>query len=118
MKLFKDKVAVITGAANGIGRELAFEAASRGMKVVIADIDVKNLENVKVELENKGADVLSLVIDVTEYEQVEKLANETINKYKQVDLLINNAGVVVAGKIWETPLNDIHYIISYIIEYR
>ncbi|EQB89011.1 short-subunit dehydrogenase [Clostridium punense] len=112
MKDFKNKVAVVTGAANGIGRELAREAALRGMKVVIADIDVENLNKVKVELEEKGTEVLSLVIDVTEYDQVEKLAKETIERFGEVHLLFNNAGVVVPGKIWELPLKDIDYIME------
>lgn len=112
MKDFKNKVAVVTGAANGIGKELAKDAALRGMKVVIADIDSQNLDKVKVELEELGAEVLSLIIDVTEYEQVEKLAKETIEKFGAVDLLFNNAGVVVPGKIWELPLKDIDYIME------
>jgi short-subunit dehydrogenase len=112
MKDFKNKVAVITGAANGIGKELAKDAALRGMKVVIADIDSENLDKVKVELEKLGAEVLSLIIDVTEYEQVEKLAKETIEKFGAVDLLFNNAGVVVPGKIWELPLKDVDYIMQ------
>ncbi|WP_461207800.1 SDR family NAD(P)-dependent oxidoreductase [Clostridium sp. DL1XJH146] len=112
MKDFKNKVAVITGAANGIGKTLSEEAASKGMKLVLADIDEENLLKVKEDLISKGTEVLALVIDVTKYEEVEKLANETIKTFGQVDLLFNNAGVVVPGKIWEIPTKEIDYIMK------
>lgn len=112
MKDFKNKVAVITGAANGIGKILAKEAAIKGMKLVLADIDTKNLEIIKDELEKEDIEVLALTVDVTKYEEVERLAKDTINRFGQVDLLFNNAGVVVPGKVWEIPLKDIDYIMK------
>lgn len=110
MKKFENKVAVITGAANGIGRALAKEAAMRKMKLVITDIDELNLQKLTNELTNEGAEVLSLISDATEYEQMLHVANETLKHFGHVDLLINNAGVVVEGKIWEIPINDMDYI--------
>jgi len=112
MKTFNNKVAVITGAANGIGKALAIEAVSRGMKVVITDIDSKNLENVKNELLEAKGQVIALVSDATEYSQMEEVAAKTIEEFGQVDLLINNAGVVVEGKIWELPIKDMDYIMQ------
>jgi short-subunit dehydrogenase len=112
MKDFKNKVAVITGAANGIGKILSEEAAAKGMKLVLADIDEENLLKVKDDLISKGAEVLALKIDVTKYEEVEKLAQETIKTFGQVDLLFNNAGVVVPGKVWEIPAKEIDYIMK------
>ncbi len=112
MKDFENKVAVITGAANGIGKTLSEEAASRGMKLVLADIDEENLLKVKEDLISKGTEVLALKIDVTKYEEVEKLAKEAIKTFGQVDLLFNNAGVVVPGKVWNIPVKDIDYIMK------
>lgn len=112
MKTFTEKVAVITGGANGIGKALAIEAITRGMKVVITDIDKENLAKTETKLKDMGGQVLALVSDATEYDQVEKVAQETIRRFGQVDLLINNAGVVVSGKVWELPIKDMDYIIQ------
>ena len=112
MKEFKNKVAVITGAANGIGKALAIEAALREMKVVITDIDRENLALVEKELNDMGADVLALISDATEYDAVEQVAQDTLKRFGQVDLLVNNAGVVVEGKVWEIPTQDMDYIVD------
>lgn len=112
MKEFKGKVAVVTGGANGIGHALAQEAVKRGMKVVIADIDKKGLDRVESEFKDLNADFMTVYMDVTEYNDMEMLAKKTIDKYGQVDILFNNAGVVVPGSIWKLPLNDIDYIMQ------
>lgn len=112
MKDFSGKVAVITGAGNGFGVEFAKECATREMKVVIADInkeDLKTTENLLAEI---GAEVISVPTDVSIYEEVENLVNKTIEQYGSVDLLFNNAGVVVPGPIWELPVNDWDWIMS------
>ncbi|SHH47561.1 SDR family NAD(P)-dependent oxidoreductase [Sporanaerobacter acetigenes] len=111
MKEFKGKVAVVTGGANGIGHALAQEAAKREMKVVIADIDKEGLDRVESEFKGLNADFMTVYMDVTEYSDMEMLAKKTIDKYGQVDILFNNAGVSVMGAIWELPINDIDYII-------
>ncbi len=111
MKEFKDKVAVITGGANGIGLAIAEEAIKRGMKVVIGDIHKEGLERVEKNFKEKNADFITVYMDVTEFEDMKMLAKKTIEKYGQVDLFFNNAGVVVPGDIWNIPLNDINYII-------
>jgi len=110
MKEFKDKVAVITGGANGIGLAVAEEATRRGMKVVIGDIHKEGLEKAEEKLRNMGADFLSIYMDVTEYEDMEMLAEKTLDKYGKVDIFFNNAGVVVPGPIWELPLKEVDYI--------
>ena len=112
MKEFKGKVAVITGAANGFGQEFAKEAAQRQMKLVICDIDKEGLKRTSEILDQMKADYLALEMDVTIYENVLLLAEKTMASYGQVDLLFNNAGVVVAGPLWETPVKDMDYIIQ------
>ncbi len=112
MKEFKGKVAVITGGANGIGLALAEESIKRGMKVVIADICKDGLEEADRRFKDMDADYITLYADVTKYEEMEMIAEKTLEKYGQVDLLFNNAGVVIPGSIYNLPLNDIDYIMQ------
>lgn len=94
MQEFDGKIAVVTGAASGIGKSLAFRALREGMKVVIADIEVEPLNQVKKELEKEGASILSVVTDVSNNEEVKALAEKTIKKFGAVHLFFNNAGLV------------------------
>ncbi|WP_425446453.1 SDR family NAD(P)-dependent oxidoreductase [Dethiothermospora halolimnae] len=112
MKDFKGKVAVITGAANGFGFEYAKECANREMKIVMSDIDKNDLENATKKIKEMGAEVISVVTDVSKYEDVKALADKTLDEFDSVDLLFNNAGVVAAGPAWELPLNDWDWIIG------
>lgn len=112
MKDFAGKVAVITGAGNGFGVEYAKECAARGMKVVIADIDHQDLLRTKDIIANMGAEVMAIVTDVTIFEEVERLAQKTVETFGSVDLLFNNAGVVVPGAVWEIPVQDWEWIMS------
>src|SRR6056297_2215593 len=107
MKEFKNKVSVITGAANGIGLELSKESARRGMKVVMADIAEDDLEKAYNEVKEITPEVIKIVMDCTIYEDMEKLAQQTLDEFGQVDVFFNNAGVVVPGPIWELPNVDI-----------
>ncbi|MDR2297095.1 MAG: SDR family NAD(P)-dependent oxidoreductase [Comamonas sp.] len=92
------KVAVITGAASGIGAGLARQAAALGMKVVLADRDQEKLDAVADEL---GKQALSVVTDVTSQDSLNALADKAYATFGQVDLLFNNAGVLSTGNCWE-----------------
>ncbi|WP_218243331.1 SDR family oxidoreductase [Comamonas fluminis] len=92
------KVAVITGAASGIGAGLAKQAVARGMKVVLADRDQAGLEKVAAEL---GEQALAVVTDVTSQASLDALADKAYAAFGQVDLLFNNAGVLTTGNSWE-----------------
>lgn len=96
-------VAVITGAASGIGAGLAREAARRGMDVVLADRDAAALEAVATEI---GGKTVAQVCDVTSLEDVQSLAEETFRAFGQVDLLFNNAGILRTGLTWEIDPDD------------
>ena len=108
MKDVKDKVAVITGAASGIGRGMAESFVEAGMKVVLSDVDRHALEVTAKMLKDAGADVHAVVTDVSKPEQVETLSKETLKKYGAVHVLCNNAGIAVpagiqAGRVpWTT----------------
>lgn len=91
-------VAVVTGAASGIGAGLAREAARRGMHVVLADRDGDGLAAVAGEI---GDAALTVRTDVADEESVERLAERAYAAFGRVDLLFNNAGVLSTGRIWE-----------------
>lgn len=104
MKEFKDKVAVITGGAGGIGLGIARRCAREGMRVVIADVEESALGRAEEELKSMGGTVSAVVTDVAKADQVEALAKKTVENYGAVHLLCNNAGVAADGTIWECSL--------------
>ncbi|MCU1765991.1 NAD(P)-dependent dehydrogenase (short-subunit alcohol dehydrogenase family) [Pseudomonas protegens] len=95
------QVAVITGAASGIGRGLAEEAARRGMRLVLADLDAPGLARVCDALRANATEVVSRVTDVGQLAQVEALRDCAVESFGGVDLLFNNAGVMQTGYSWE-----------------
>lgn len=105
MKDLKGKVAVITGAASGFGREFAILCAGEGMKLVLADIDERNLPGT-VALLPPGSETLSVKCDVSKAESVKALADATYARFGAAHLLFNNAGVAPAGPTWSATLAD------------
>ncbi len=112
MKEFKEKVAVITGAASGIGRGLARRAAKEGMKIVLADIERKFLDKTEEELKKSGIDVISVITDVSKSKDIENLARLTIDTFGEIHLLCNNAGVGMGGFLWDCTLTDWKWVIG------
>lgn len=112
MKNFKDKVAVITGGASGLGREFAITAHKLGMKLVLADVQQDMLDRTREELEAQGATVLAMICDVRKGEQVQALADATMAKFGAVHLLFNNAGVGSGGLIWENSEADWEWVLG------
>lgn len=106
MKDFKDKVAVITGAGSGIGLSLAERCAVEGMKVVLADIDERFLKRANRRMEKLGATYLIIKTDVSKLEDMEVLAEKTLENFGAVHLLFNNAGVSNTKFFWNYTLND------------
>jgi NAD(P)-dependent dehydrogenase (short-subunit alcohol dehydrogenase family) len=112
MKDFKDKVAVITGAASGIGYGLAECAAKEGMKVVLADIEEDALVKAERDIRVLGADTLAVKTDVSKADDVKALADKTIDTFGAVHLLFNNAGVTRIQAIWKSTLADWQWILG------
>jgi NAD(P)-dependent dehydrogenase (short-subunit alcohol dehydrogenase family) len=109
---FKDRVAVVTGGAGGIGSAMARAFAARGAKIVLADLDEKSLAGVTRDFEKSGAQVLGVPTDVSKPESVEALAEATLRKFGAVHLVCNNAGIATFGPIatstrkdWEFTMN-------------
>lgn len=109
---FSGRVAVITGAAGGIGLALAHEAVRRGMRVVIADIRQDALDAAARELTAAGGEVLAVRTDVTKAAAIEALAEAAVARFGKVNLLINNAGTFVAGLAWDTPAEQYDWVID------
>jgi NAD(P)-dependent dehydrogenase (short-subunit alcohol dehydrogenase family) len=93
MDVLTDRVAVVTGAASGIGFGIAERFAAEGMKVVLADVEADALEAAVAALRDRGAEAIGVRTDVTRPDDIEALAARTIAAYGQVNVLCNNAGV-------------------------
>lgn len=106
------EVAVITGAAGGLGSAFAEVAASIGMRVVLADVDSAGLDAVAQRVAAAGGVATAVVTDVRDFEAVENLAARTFEEHERVGLLINNAGVEHVGLVWEVPPEAWHRLID------
>ena len=112
MQNFQDKVAVITGAAAGIGKGIAERCAQEGMKVVISGINLENLLPLEAQLKADGVDVLSVQADVSVRGDVQHLADAAYETFGSVHLLVNNAGVGAGPTIWESTWQDWEWVIN------
>jgi len=113
MKDLQDKVAVVTGAASGIGRAMAERFAAERMKVVLADIEEKALAEAEREMKASGAAVIAVRTDVSKAADVEALAQRTIESFGAVHVVCNNAGVGPAkGAIWELTEADWRWVLG------
>jgi len=113
MKDVQGRVAVVTGAASGIGRGMCEAFVQAGMRVVLADVEQKALELTTQTLRAGGADVHGVVTDVSKPEQVEALANETLRHFGAVHVVCNNAGVASeATPSWRSTLDDWNWVLG------
>lgn len=106
------KVAVVTGAASGIGFGLAQRFVAEGMNVVLADVEASALDDAAAALRDAGGRVHAVVTDITDAGQVRALATETDEVFGAVHVLCNNAGVGVGGTIAEMTLDDWKWVID------
>jgi len=108
----KNKVVFITGAAGGIGFEIAKQFAKDGAIVVISDLDSKKLENAESTLRNQNLKILGIGCDVTNENQIKTALNETYKRYGRIDILINNAGLQYVSPIEEFPTDKFELLIK------
>ena len=103
---------VVTGAASGLGRALAFELASRSAKLLLADVDEAGLAETARGVEQRGATVKTTRVDVAKLDDMRRLHAEAIDWLGDVDLLVNNAGVAAGGAVGDVPLEDWAWIVG------
>lgn len=112
MKEFKDKVAVVTGGASGLGLAMARRFAAEGMKLVLADIEEEGLRRVELEFRKAGVPVMGIWTDVSRPQDIERLAEKTLATFGAVHLLCNNAGVAPGGAVWENTVADWEWVLG------
>lgn len=103
----KDKVAIITGAAHGIGKAYARRFAEEGAHVVIADIDGAAGEATALAITDSGGSAWARTTDVRHFANVESLMEETLEKYGRIDVLLNNAAIYVTQNLWKGPVEEL-----------
>jgi NAD(P)-dependent dehydrogenase (short-subunit alcohol dehydrogenase family) len=106
MGYFTDKVCVVTGGASGIGEAMVRELAKEGAQIVVADINELAAKRVAESLRAKGIDAVSKRVDVTQRTQVDSLIDEVVSQYGRIDVMVNNAGVVVVSEMEDTLDED------------
>jgi len=110
MKL-KNKVAIVTGAGQGIGREIALSLAKEGAIVVVSDITNK-INDVVKEIENLGHQALSIKADVSNSKETEEMAKKTVKKFGRIDILVNNAGIFPIKSLLEMKEDDWNKVLN------
>jgi len=106
------RVAFITGAASGIGYSLAKSFAAGGAKVMLADLNAENLERAENDLKATGADVASVVCDVTSLESMKAAAQATLERFAKIHIVVNNAGVPMGGNPGRIPMEDWRWVLD------
>lgn len=112
MRVFEGRVAVVTGAASGIGLALAQRFATEGMKVVMADVEAAALDRAAAAVRATAPEVLATRVDVSRAEDVERLARETYAAFGAAHVVCNNAGVAVIGAVHEHSLADWQWVLG------
>ncbi|UUV16108.1 3-hydroxybutyrate dehydrogenase [Clostridioides difficile] len=110
--MVKDKVVFVTGAASGIGKQIAESFLKNGAKVMFSDINQEALNNTIAELQKEGYDCMSVKCDVTKEEEINHAIDKTIEKYGRLDILINNAGLQYVSMIEDFPTDKFEFMIK------
>jgi 3-oxoacyl-[acyl-carrier protein] reductase len=91
--LLSNRVAIITGGARGIGRAMALRFAEEGCKIVIADLREKEAEETLRQISERNSEGIFVRCDVTKYSQIQEMIRQALNRFKQIDIMVNNAAV-------------------------
>jgi len=113
MQSFQQKVAVITGAASGIGKQLGIQLAAEGATVALADIHEERLQETAGLIRQAGGNASAHLVDVSKKEQVQELADEVLRQHGQVDIVVNNAGVALGQiSIEEVTYDEMEWLLG------
>ena len=112
MRDFDGRVVAVTGAANGIGREMALAFSRRGARLALADIDAQGIRRVRGELEALGCEVYAQLVDVSRAADVGSFCDRVYREMGRADVLCNNAGVAVAGDFGDLTLEDLRWLVG------
>lgn len=112
MKSFKQRVAVVTGAASGIGRSLALQLAERGANLALADTNAVGLAETRVLAEAAGAHCTTCVLDVADREAFDEFARQVANDHGEVHMVFNNAGVTLVDSVENQDFDDFHWLMN------
>lgn len=110
--ILKDKISLITGGARGIGSEIALTFAKEGSDIVICDVNQETLEATRKEIEGLGRRAEIFVVDVTNSQQVEEMANKVLDKFQKIDILVNNAGITRDSLIVRMKEEDFDKVVA------
>ena len=108
----KDKVAIITGAARGIGEATAIRFAQEGAKVVVSNTGLDSLNEVVEKIKEMGGEVLAYDVNVTNREQIQSMVDDVVAKWGQVDILVNNAGITADSQLLKMEEADFDKVID------
>ncbi|MGE3672806.1 MAG: SDR family NAD(P)-dependent oxidoreductase, partial [Polyangiaceae bacterium] len=112
MKQFKGRVAVVTGAASGIGRATALELAAAGCHLALADLNEAGLESARKQAEALGVRVTTHRVNVADLKAMERFVDEVVAAHGGVNILINNAGVAATSAFEEQSLSDYEWLVG------
>lgn len=112
MDPFRDKTVIVTGGASGIGRALGEELGKRGACIILADLNEALLEETVAFMADRGYMVMGAALDVTDFEAVKRLVEETAREYGGLDIIFNNAGVAILGEAVDISIDDWRGIID------
>ena len=109
---FEGKVALVTGAARGIGEAIALKLAQEGADVVVTDVDLEGAQRVAQEIEGLGRKAKAVLADVSQREAVQRLVSEAVSLFGKIDILVNNAGIIRRGTFLEHDPQDWEKVLS------
>ncbi len=112
IRVFNGAIAIVTGAASGIGRALAEELARRGCEVVLADLQIELAEEVASGIRMFGGKATAIEVDVRNFPAIEQLVQETVKRAGRLDYLFNNAGISIIGSLHRYTIEDWNQIIN------
>ena len=112
MNTLKDKIAIVTGGASGIGKETVKAFVDKGASVVIVDYNEENGKAFEQEMLNTGAEVMFKLVDVSKEQEVKNLIRETVDNYGQLDIIVNNAGVGILKDTHELEYEEYKNVID------